>query len=460
MVKSSAEPKLSKPLLPPEFIHRIESDPKLKGAAKSYVYSLEAHTERLDMLRWWKPLNPNIPAIVWNGQDHFDKENKRTLVHLYGFNGDILALCELIRCGANPDLDDAYCVPPMFIVINKMVRLHMPDKFVALKENGEPPNQSDIEMALYQCEQVIRILVEQHVDVNKTNGPVSYLQAACFMKNWDLITLFLEHGAKNTMPHFVIEKYMTEAEQARFYSLVRAKSNKKRPLRICPCWSGKTIKNCHSKAQPYPSKFICVCGSGKIYEKCCLRKCPMVEKWDDAHGFIDHYMAEQMCPSATDEERIHVAGLLAGVIEPFADPAFIYALRRSAFCPLPFGSNFSRKIQEGGMRTWNSLVDQYIEEGTDKRSKFDIERAAKIGIRAGALIRTCEGVGCCKVERRDIEALKSCAKCNIAVYCSAVCQRSAWPTHKKVCCTKKQKAQPLPSQHRMAEFEKSLGPEA
>ncbi|KAF9475605.1 hypothetical protein BDN70DRAFT_232209 [Pholiota conissans] len=452
MAKSESEPKLSKPHLPPEFIQRIESDPKMKGA-KTRIYSSEVHDQRLRIHRWNNPISPNIFTILPNGSEGFTEESKRTLIHLYAMEGDILALCELIRCGADPDWKDTLGVTPIFVALADMVAFLVPGLVVV--KNGKRCNKSDMERDLYKSEQVIRILVEQHADVNTVTEGLSHLYLACVMRHWGLINLFLEHGATNTVPDSLIEKLFAPSDQARFYALVKAKANQERPPRVCPCWSGKFLKDCHAKEQSYPLKFVCVCGSDKVYEKCCFRRRPVLEKWDDAHGRIVQYFSGQVFPSTNDREvRIEANSYVAGLVEPFIDPAFAYALKRSPFHPIPCGSKYSRKIHEECQRCWNALIDEYIALGTDKRSTFDIERAAKIGVRAGALIRTCEGEGCSKVERKDIDALKNCAKCHIAVYCSPACQKSAWPTHKKVCCTADQKNQALPSQHFMQEFHK------
>jgi hypothetical protein len=33
-----------------------------------------------------------------------------------------------------------------------------------------------------------------------------------------------------------------------------------------------------------------------------------------------------------------------------------------------------------------------------------------------------------------VQTLKHCSVCHTASYCSAPCQRAAWPSHKRACC--------------------------
>ena len=67
---------------------------------------------------------------------------------------------------------------------------------------------------------------------------------------------------------------------------------------------------------------------------------------------------------------------------------------------------------------WNLAVDEYIDQGIDKRPRIDIERAAKIGPSHGALHLRCEHEECGKMQGRDVPTLRACSKCKI------VCNRS------------------------------------
>lgn len=76
----------------------------------------------------------------------------------------------------------------------------------------------------------------------------------------------------------------------------------------------------------------------------------------------------------------------------------------------PQGRRSSHHLRKGIQTDWNELVDAYIEQGNDSRSKEEIERAAKIGSGNGALFRACEGENCRNVERTGVK-FDSCAKC-------------------------------------------------
>lgn len=135
----------------------------------------------------------------------------------------------------------------------------------------------------------------------------------------------------------------------------------------------------------------------------------------------------------------------------------------------PSGRRFSKHLAHELQQKWNAIVDEYIAEGEDPRSSFEVERAAKIGYGNGALIRVCEAEECDNVEEGadDKFRFRQCSGCHIvssflvvirsrptedwfrvvqSVYCSSKCQRSAWPKHKKACGSDTHLQQMLPSQ--------------
>ncbi|KAF8172504.1 hypothetical protein BJ912DRAFT_993784 [Pholiota molesta] len=428
---------LSKPLLPPEFIKEIEALPMMKGF-KSQVYMMASHTSRLKMRNWSKAESPNARVDFPNGAPGFT-----TFIHYYA-------------CGVNPDEEDSDGSTPIYTCMRDMLNFFLPGLYIVNQKTNKPFTPAERERNLARCARNVRILVEQHADVNRSVGGLSLLNIACKMKNWEIITLLLEHGAKMTLPRSVIQECFTRDEQARFFALVKSKSlplDQPRPAQMCPCWSGKPLQECHANRHPYPLKFLCICGSEKIYEKCCLRKTPVAEKWDDEHQRIIHYFdstghEERVPPPSSDVKRLEANQALATLLlmHKSIDPAFAYALGRGIYEPTPCDRNFSRSIQESWQKGWNALIDEYIEKGIDNRSRFDIERAAKTSVWGGALIRTCEGDGCSKVEQRDVASLKYCTTCHIAVYCSPICQKSVWSTHKRICGTPEQTPQLLASQ--------------
>lgn len=113
------------------------------------------------------------------------------------------------------------------------------------------------------------------------------------------------------------------------------------------------------------------------------------------------------------------------------DPAFAHALRTLDFIPRygqfcvpynsqhslvgfrPLGRRHTKRQSEENQLRWNAAVDSYISRGDDSRTRAEIERAAKIGLSGGALYQRCEGVGCDKVEGKNIEKLKPCSRCKL-----------------------------------------------
>ncbi|KIJ67895.1 hypothetical protein HYDPIDRAFT_25356 [Hydnomerulius pinastri MD-312] len=134
------------------------------------------------------------------------------------------------------------------------------------------------------------------------------------------------------------------------------------------------------------------------------------------------------------------------------DPAYDYALWRVDFNPVPLGRLTPKLYAIKKQEDWNVEVDKYIASGVDPRPREEIELAAKIGPNNGALYWHCEGVGCTKVEGRDVQKLHVCAKCKLSVYCSRECQTTAWKNHKGVCGSSEQQGQALPSQVQMMRF--------
>lgn len=212
------------------------------------------------------------------------------------------------------------------------------------------------------------MLVEQHSDVHKTINNLSVLQLAYNAQCWDLIVLLIKHGARPS-PNF---HFSSSADENRISSLLKINRGSARPPRLCPCWSGKTIGDCHATLRPYPLKYICVCGSGKIYERCCHSKNAIVlEHWDPVRNRVKHdyevqlndpyrqavermdataHMVHQMLaksggesaslpPPLTAEDdikrRAEASRKALELLEPHGvlDAAFAYAWRKAGFCP-------------------------------------------------------------------------------------------------------------------------------
>jgi len=80
----------------------------------------------------------------------------------------------------------------------------------------------------------------------------------------------------------------------------------------------------------------------------------------------------------------------------------------------PQGRSFSKNACLAAQERWNAAIDKYISSvGLSVERKEEIERTTKIGHSNGALYRKCEGVGCNKLEGRDVEKLDCCSTCKM-----------------------------------------------
>ncbi|KZP33767.1 hypothetical protein FIBSPDRAFT_772668, partial [Athelia psychrophila] len=286
------------------------------------------------------------------------------------------------------------------------------------------------------------------------------IKIACEIKNWDIIALLLEHGATapSTTPSF------SEAECRRLNLLVKKFTNKPRPARPCPCWSGQLLSLCHAaEDKPFPPEFICNCGTGKTYGRCCARRIGMFmhERWDPSGDRIIPIISSTISTSGPAADCLRASKLIAqseamGIIIPedpedmsveyrheladtlesqkHIDVAFAYALRQVDFCPRPAGQSISKRESLDTQYAWNKAIDQYIALKTDPRSREEIEKAAKIGSECGALYRTCDGPDCQTTEGPNLPKLKKCSKCQIGVYCGQECQKRSWRLNHKAEC--------------------------
>ncbi|KAJ6623138.1 hypothetical protein B0H10DRAFT_2011329 [Mycena sp. CBHHK59/15] len=473
---------LSQPHLPVPLIEKIQSDPMMSDF-QTCIFDRNHDKLRSLLRNGTHDLSTIHPDsfIVEDPVAGFTAEMKRDILHLSVYDGDVLAVHEVIGLGFNPDKPDSSGVTPICLAISRLALVTSGSPYLLdCRPDGTPLKAADFEREGSRLAAVASILVEQHVDLNKSMNGEPLVNLVCRSRAWDLLALFLEHGAippKDPAPLF-----RTVSDRAKFATLLKARPTKvSRPPRKCPCWSGKSISDCHETAQPYPLSYLCICGSKKTYQSCCHRRHGRaMEKWDpklqrlvqdfDNHGrFSDQETAEKIFQKLdavtrafgvepeefvmSDAKLAHAQKMMAeSMPQGLMDPAFAYAFSRAGFNPLPRSRIGSRHVYEKQQKEWNALVDEYIKTSKDQRSRQAIERAAKIGTWNGALIRVCEGPGCEKVEGTDVEILKLCSKCKMAVYCGHDCQKAAWKNHKSKCGKTDQHEQSLPSQDRVADY--------
>jgi hypothetical protein len=318
--------RLSDPLLPAEYVQKVLSN-DLMGDFQSSVFSSSAHELRVAVRNWIKPLSPDNYFGLQDSTAGFTKEAKRTHLHYHAVEGDVLSVSELITFGATPGMADSDGTTPLHLVGHEMAMVKNPLVTVIKVDGSGLTNKRRLYARLAW---VLRILVEQHANVNIMIGVDSLLNLACSWKDWDIISLLLKHGA--TPSPGSASRFTFSTDKKRFSDLVKSFGGRPRPARICPCWSGKTVLECHGKSSlPYPLKYMCVCGSTKTYERCCHKRGKFVsEKWDHAsqRNLLTYDDVRPIPPSA---QHKYAAELLEkGVI----DPAFAYAMGKTEFLPM------------------------------------------------------------------------------------------------------------------------------
>lgn len=340
-------------MLPQAFIKEIEALDSGSGY-RSSIYGQEAHDRRLAMRQWLKPSSPDSP--IGSSEPGFTQQARRTWLHHCAMFGDVLALCELIGLGATSDKADSNGVTPLHMAYTEMKILKNP-AYGVMKTDGSIANKAYKEQEFKRLARVARILIEQHANVNTIIDGTSLIDLSCTWKDWDTIALLLRHGAK---PSASTSSCITHrADRKRFTDLVKSCGTfQTRPPRVCPCWSGESVPDCHGKeGKPYPDRYICVCGSGKVYRQCCPKRGRyVIEKWNHSSQRILHDYdsttgnvvpeslrnqfgaASRILETAgmdstpdvvAAQRRIAEELLLKGEI----DPAFAYGLNQSIFFP-------------------------------------------------------------------------------------------------------------------------------
>ncbi|KII86002.1 hypothetical protein PLICRDRAFT_178300 [Plicaturopsis crispa FD-325 SS-3] len=492
---------LSKPHLPSDFVQKIIGDPKLNVGYESHIYEETTHRRRLAMVS-------TVPgdSIAPDSSVHATLPGERpspilTMAHLAASHADPLLLCEMIRLGVTTDLPNVDGDTPLCIALAKLIECATPSPTAT----REPAPHREARVRRLQL--VARILIEQHANINIVKHGFTHLHLACASASWDIIVLLIAHGIDTAPrapapPHQHISSpadlFKSARDKRRFHALVAASRTRARtrPPRLCPCFSGKTLAECHAARgrppQGYPPEFICKCGSAKTYAQCCRRRdIVYVEEWDAEEQWIQCVLQKSLpvpgflskAPGGFDDAAkarmmrvlpfLNTQGVAGGPPDPvydemmkwcqtvaaidmcangMADPAYAYALQLVDFIPRPQGRGTSKFLCAQWQDKWNAAVDEYIVSGVDSRPREDIERCAKIGISGGALFRLCEGTGCHAVEGPSTTPFAVCAKCKITVYCGKECQRSAWTEHKKHCGHLDQREQALPSQVAFDEY--------
>ncbi|TFY60313.1 hypothetical protein EVJ58_g5227 [Rhodofomes roseus] len=426
------------------------------------------------------PIGTSTPSADWQDEE-FTDALKRTHLHFAIAHMDIPLIYECIRMGANIDEPDALGWTPLVFAMRQVEAICRADR--VLRARNEPFEDNSTKLMI----KAATILIEQHAIVNIIIDEQTPLLHACKAKDWSLIKLLLQHGARPPPPDRTgrYPGFDALAESRRFARVIRnLGEHTGRPPRPCPCWSGKLIPECHGAGpQPYPAHFLCACGSDKVYKKCCKRRdFEFLEVWSMQ---LQQFVQSRRIRHGTDEPDIpydpepplsdplseaarHERLATFEAIEAFrmgvetmveqvgmSDPAFMYAMKKCKWVgvaiPIFWGRKYSKIDNKRRAEEWNAAIDDYIALGTDQRDVRQIERCSKVGIDGGPLYKQCERPGwavdwfvslstCCEVHHlTHLTRLQIC-------YCSATCQRSHWKDHKEACKAKSHKPQLLLSQ--------------
>ncbi|KAJ7917198.1 hypothetical protein B0H13DRAFT_2657928 [Mycena leptocephala] len=354
--------------------------------------------------------------------------------------GDLPLAYECVRLGTPIEFKDRRGYSALYFACTTIKNFLLPD-FVALQVDL-PTKPKDVEKFaegfVGQLIQICLLLLEQHADANEMHDGLSLLGLACLSDQWDLIRALLIHGASTSPSSGVqarrpVSFFKTPHDRSGFDEVAARFAGKPRPHRLCPCGSKRALKDCHSKAQPFPEMY-------------------WIEVWSPAKAELQRLAVPRassnpMVQKMVEEQQIHDAnaphseyrerhmGLLDYIRvvlkrlenQGEIDPAYAAAGFKVLFFPLQPRSVPTMPKTEvlKSVQLWNNAVDEYIASGVDSRPTETIENAAKVGMTGGPLYRS---------------------GCKIAVYCSHECQTIAWKSHKVLCRQKTVKVQMLPSQ--------------
>ncbi|KZV91505.1 hypothetical protein EXIGLDRAFT_837077 [Exidia glandulosa HHB12029] len=379
-------------------------------------------------------------------------QHKRTMLHVAASTGDILAVYELLRWGAQLDVVDAYGDTALMTGLQFMRRLRW------LQTRTAIPSQADaqLEWWIMRCMQISGMLVRHHANVNCVSPVGTPLRIVLAMGIWDLVELLLEHGADPVKALETAEFDDTVFDsntRGRFAMLCQKYAARSRPPRRCPCSSGLPTIACHATGppKPRPLAFLCFCKSGKSYKDCCSGDGVVWEEfWSPEKNRIVCRRASS--PVSSDPARFvtsdYVAAMQQEIPETImsnmrvvivelhkykmVDPAFLYAFEKLGALPETTRVKQPRKVRTTTHEKWNDAVEEYIAGGSDSRPAAKIRAAARVDANGEAQFQRCGSASCKRVEDFPGQ-LRGCAGCKQARYCDANCQKAAWKVHKKVC---------------------------
>ena len=234
----------SLPTIPEAFIKQYVDDP-LTGPShrKSIVFSQMGHELRVkirtfthnDKIHADEPIwvTKDSPAYAWG----FREGTKRSCSHWAALQGDVLFLAELIYSGAVPNKRDAAGMTPIMLAALAQARIRNPNylpQYVVPPppRPGDPMAHENVEYAA-RLGQVIRLLVNQHVDVNQVLGDElsDLLDLTTRARDWESIGVLFDHGCcgltcLRAYRNFLHTRLDNDSERHKFDGVFRIMSNK------------------------------------------------------------------------------------------------------------------------------------------------------------------------------------------------------------------------------------------
>jgi hypothetical protein len=357
----------SSPQLPAEFLEKLRADSLVGSWSTSFTKAF--HEERLQMTHNTTFLldHPDHPIQLGNMPAEIGGSDlKRSSLHIAALSGDVVLASEIIRLGATIDLKDTTGKTPLFLAIEtaSACRISLSADLAGNPSRPKAARKMRSEQIgmLRRLRFITQTLLEQHADPNCSYNGLQPLYYACSSMDWDVITLLLQHGANPTISRGPMNLMKNNADKSRYHALVSSLALSPRPPRMCPCWSGKTLTECHdAESKPFPPDFLCRCGTGRIFRKCCgTRKIKISERWNDEEQWILTSYLSPISPVMDEselgriEKNTNIMMDLADVLPPptqdsissfmkdFAeslhskgliDPAFAYAMKETELVP-------------------------------------------------------------------------------------------------------------------------------
>ncbi|KAF8823978.1 hypothetical protein HHX47_DHR9000080 [Lentinula edodes] len=447
----------SQPQLPRKLVREILTKPWMEGF-KSSVFDANGHRLRCCIVDKKNPMNADwfIESQSHGGLFSLLDTKKTgltsatsarytdyTVLHEAIDTTDPLLAAEIIRLGALVDKINGRGQTPLLHALERLGDID------ALYEQSRKSSSLMARLMRFdhwraRLKFIAILLIDQHADVNatvqwggRTVTPLFF--AAGIARDFDLVAILLAHGANPDPPYPAssIRDYLSgrkfKMELERFTQLISETPFTVRPPRLCPCFSGKTLSDCHADGRtvghPYPDEFLCCCGSKKTYHVCCrLRNFNIIEYWNDKEQWLQPSQTSTLplTISQTDP-RIQAVNDIVG-------EETLHDLMKEITSKLDFGKLLS-------LPDFQNFHHEMIQKACDEDKNVDPAFAwaySQLKFLPMPDART-----------RDKKSGVSRAK---TYYCGWKCQKTSWEEHRKICKTPEQQEVPLPSQRAIEAF--------